>query len=208
MFLLNNFFLYNKKALPISLPISSHMTMINNPTNNSFYFDNDIEIYNRYDKINYKKYILSNNLYNKIKNDKNERIINSNNEKKNILKKIYNESLFLLNKRIKVYIHLDQLISRTNIYHIGISFSSILTNIRYDIIGIHLNNFYSSNNNTKSKTIFWGYSNKSISDIQTYEKNMNYTYILGLYDCRHYVRNITDWSCNNPTPVWDLYKFF
>ncbi len=208
MFLLNNFFLYNKKALSIS----SHVTMINNPTNNSLYFDDDnyIEKYNIYDKINYKKYILSKNLYSKIrnKNYKNERIINSNNKKKNILKKIYNESLFLLNKRIKVYIHLDQLISRTNIYHIGISFNSILTSMRYDIIGIHLNKFYSSNNNTKSKTIFWGYSNKSISDIQTYEKNMNYTYILGIYDCRHYVRNITDWACNNPTPVWDLYKFF
>jgi len=208
MFLLNNFFLYNKKALPVS----SHVTMLNNAINNSFYIedDNDIEKYNIYDKINYKKYILSNNLYNKIKNknNKNERIINSNNLKKNILKKIYNESLFLLNKRIKVYIHLDQLISRTNIYHIGISFSSILTTMRYDIIGIHLNKFYSSNNNTKSKTIFWGYSNKSISDIQRYEKNMNYTYILGIYDCRHYVRNITDWACNNPTPVWDLYKFF
>lgn len=216
MFLLNNFFLYNKK----DLPISSHVTMINNPKNNSLFFDDDTynEKYNIYDKINYKKYIFSKNLYNKIESNnlynkiksktKNERIINSNNEKKNILKKIYNESLFLLNKRIKVYIHLDQLISRTNIYHIGISFSSILTSMRYDIIGIHLNKFYSSNNNTKSKTIFWGYSNKSISDIQRYEKNMNYTYILGIYDCRHYVRNITGWACNNPTPVWDLYKFF
>jgi len=211
MFLLNNFFLHNKK----DLFASSYITMKNNPINNSFYFDNNIEKYNIHDKINYKKYILSNNLYNKIKNkklynkfkdnnNKNER----NNNKINILKSIYNESLFLLNKRIKVYIHLDQLISKTNIYHIGISFNSILTNMRYDIIGIHLNKFYSSNNNTKSKTIFWGYSNKTISDIQRYEKAMNYTYILGIYDCRHYVRNITDWACNNPTPVWDLYKFF
>ena len=56
------------------------------------------------------------------------------------------------------------------------------------------------------KTIFWDYSNKTIKEIIHYEKNLDYRYILGIYDCRHYVKNLTKWACNNPTPVWKLYK--
>ena len=209
MFLLNNFFLYNKKLGESS----SKIIMNSNFLNNRFFLKDDdkylIENYDIKDRINYKKYIFSDKFYNKNKNKDNDNNFYINNfTRNNLLKKIYNEALYLVNKRIKVYIHLDQLISRTNIYHIGISFNSILTNIRYDIIGIHLNKFYSTNNNTKSKTIFWDYSNKTIKDVKFYEKNMNYTYILGIYDCRHYVRNITSWACDNPTPVWELYKFF
>tara|TARA_Y100000992_G_scaffold217748_1_gene150506 strand:- start:1187 stop:1816 length:630 start_codon:yes stop_codon:yes gene_type:complete len=209
MFLLNNFFLYNKKLGESS----SKIIMNSNFLNNSVFLKDDdkylIENYDIKDRINYKKYIFSDKFYNKNKNKDNDNNFYINNfTRNNLLKKIYNEALYLVNKRIKVYIHLDQLISRTNIYHIGISFNSILTNIRYDIIGIHLNKFYSTNNNTKSKTIFWDYSNKTIKDVKFYEKNMNYTYILGIYDCRHYVRNITSWACDNPTPVWELYKFF
>ena len=58
----------------------------------------------------YKKYISQTKL-------KNHKISNNNNNNNNF-KKIYNEFLFLLNKRLKIYIHLDQLIYKTNIYHI------------------------------------------------------------------------------------------
>ena len=58
------------------------------------------------------------------------------------------------------------------------------------------------------KDIYLGTSNYSIYEIYKLEKKLHKKYILGIYDCRHYVRNITDWACNNPTPVWDLYKFF
>ena len=54
----------------------------------------------------------------------------------NDLKKDYeNHLLFLLNKRVKVNLHIEQLIQNTNIYHIGISFDSIFDSIRYDLRG-------------------------------------------------------------------------
>ena len=40
------------------------------------------------------------------------------------------------------------------------------------------------------------------------KKKMEYNYILGFYDCRHYVRNLTQWSCYHPTPIWKLYEYF
>ena len=52
--------------------------------------------------------------------------------------------------------------------------------------------------------IFWGYTNKTLQDICEYEKTLNNTYILGLYDCRHYTRDLSNWSTYNPTPVWRL----
>lgn len=120
---------------------------------------------------------------------------------------IKNELLFLLNKKVKIYIHIEQLFSNTNIYHIGITFKSIGGNIRYDLHGINIENLYNLlSSNLYSKTIFWDYSNKRINEIIDYEKNLDYRYILGIYDCRHYVKNLTKWACDNPTPVWKLYK--
>lgn len=48
-------------------------------------------------------------------------------------KLLFNGLNFLLNRRTKVYLHLEQLFYITNIYHIGISFYNIFNNIRYDI---------------------------------------------------------------------------
>tara|TARA_Y100000816_G_scaffold129523_1_gene91329 strand:+ start:2582 stop:3199 length:618 start_codon:yes stop_codon:yes gene_type:complete len=129
-----------------------------------------------------------------------------------ILKKVRprnlkNEILFLLNKKVKVYIHIEQLFRKTNIYHIGITFKSVGGNVRYDIHGFNIDNLYNLlSYNLYSKTIFWNYSNKTIKEIIDYEKNLDYRYILGIYDCRHYVKNLTKWACDNPTPVWKLYK--
>lgn len=129
-----------------------------------------------------------------------------------ILKKVKptnfkNELLFFLNKKVKIYIHIEQLFIKTNIYHIGVTFKSISGNVRYDIHGFNIDNVYNLlSYNLYSKTIFWDYSNKSIKQIIDYEKNLDYKYILGIYDCRHYVKNLTKWACNNPTPVWKLYK--
>ena len=129
-----------------------------------------------------------------------------------ILKKVRprnfkNELLFLLNKKVKVYIHIEQLFTKTNIYHVGITFKSIGGNVRYDIHGFNIDNLYNLlSYNLYSKTIFWDYSNKTIKEIIDYEKNLDYRYILGIYDCRHYVKNLTKWACDNPTPVWKLYK--
>ena len=122
-----------------------------------------------------------------------------------------NEFLYLINRKTKVYIHIELLFPGSNIYHIGISFKSLGYNIRYDIRGINLDIIYcffkdNLQNELYSKTLFWGYTDKTLSEIIEYEKNIEYKYIIGIYDCRHYVRNLTKWACNKPTPVWKLIK--
>ena len=74
-----------------------------------------------------------------------------------------NELNFLLNRRTKVYLHLEQLFYKTNIYHIGISFHNIFNNVRYDIGLFDTSELGILNKNRKEKTIFWDYSNKTLS---------------------------------------------
>ena len=49
-----------------------------------------------------------------------------------------------------------------------------------------------------------GTTNYSIEEIINYEKKMNKIYILGFYDCRHYVNCLTLWSLNTSIPIWNL----
>ena len=156
-------------------------------------FDNKIDIIK---KNSYKNFLELSNDYSIIKQKYNKREITN------------NEIDFILNKNIKVYIHLEQLISNTNIYHIGVTFKTILYNVRFDIGNFERFNLNIIKKTKKTKKIFWGYSNKSLCEIINYENNMEYIYFLGFYDCRHYVRNLTAWSSDNPTPIWKLYKYF
>ena len=156
-------------------------------------FDNKIDIYK---KNSYKTLLeINNDCVN----------IQKNYDIKDI---IQNEIDFLLNKKIKVYIHLEQLFSNTNIYHIGITYKTIFYKVRFDIGTFERFNFNILKNNRKTKNIFWDYTNKTLQDIIDYEKNMEYNYFLGIYDCRHYVRNLTYWSCNTSTPIWRLYMYY
>ena len=119
---------------------------------------------------------------------------------------IKNELKFLLKRRRKVYIHIQQLFSNTNIFHIGISFYNINNNIRYDLRGYNIENINFLNKNLYDETLFWGYTNTTLKQILDYESSLKYKYILGIYDCRHYVRNLSEWSMNKPTPIWKLDK--
>lgn len=56
--------------------------------------------------------------------------------------------------------------------------------------------------------IYWGISNKSLSEIIEFEKILNKKYVLGFNDCRHYSRSLTNWALNKPTPIWKLSKLF
>lgn len=163
------------------------------------------------------------NLNNFIKNNKITKPIildNINNINNNFLKTYDNnlylvdrfslkdECLFYFSKRLKVYIHLEQIIYNTNIYHIGITFKSIFYSIRYDIGAIDINSINILNYKNKYKTLFWDYSNKTFDEVLEFEKNIDYDYIVGIYDCRHYVNELTKWACTIPTPIWKLYKLF
>tara|TARA_E500000178_G_C16972643_1_gene731707 strand:+ start:340 stop:888 length:549 start_codon:yes stop_codon:yes gene_type:complete len=144
-------------------------------------------------------------LYYKYQTPKNCNILKCS-EDKLTKEKIKNEILFSLNKKTKVYIHIEELIKELNIYHIGISFKTIFNNIRYDIVGINLDKTMLIRENRQEKTIFWSYCDKTLDEIIEYEKNLEYKYILGIYDCRHYVRNISLWATNKTTPIWNLSK--
>lgn len=183
--LIVSFLLYNNKNLIMKNDISKYI--------NTLKLHEDINIH-------------------QIVNDKNydlKKIIRINSNIDNTYSKmLLNELNFLLNRRTKVYLHLEQLFYKTNIYHIGISFHNIFNNVRYDIGLFDTADLGILNKNRKEKTIFWDYSNKSLSSIIDYESLLEYNYVLGVYDCRHYVRNLSDWATNNPTPVWKLYKLY
>ena len=119
---------------------------------------------------------------------------------------IGNEIKYFINKKTKVYIHIQQLISNLNVYHIGVSFYNSKNHIRYDLRGYNMSYINILNKDLYDKTFFWGYSNKTLYEIIEYESKLEYKYILGIYDCRHYVRNLTSWALNKPTPIWKLYK--
>lgn len=68
---------------------------------------------------------------------------------------------------------------------------------------------YKLNDNTmETIDIYWGISNKSLTEIIEFEKTLNKNYFVGINDCRHYSRKLTDWALNKPTPVWKLNKLF
>ena len=122
------------------------------------------------------------------------------------IKKNYNHNNYLNNKLTKVYIHIEPLIKYTNIYHIGITFKTIDNSIRYDIGSFDIKEQIKSN--VTSKNILWGISTKPLNTIVEYENTIIYNYLLGVYDCRHYVRNLTNWSTGIPTPIWELDKIY
>tara|TARA_B100001175_G_scaffold223322_1_gene190261 strand:- start:212 stop:838 length:627 start_codon:yes stop_codon:yes gene_type:complete len=170
---------------------------------NVFKRKNILEIFN----YNSDNLIPQSELFNNNLNNITEFIYSYNVKKRNVI----DEMFYMTNKRTKIYIHIEQLFPRTNIYHIGVTFKSVISNIRYDIRGFNIDvisKFIGDNNQTKlyEKTLFWDYTNKTVEEVVEYEKNMEHKYILGIYDCRHYVRNLTSWASNNPTPVWNLTK--
>ena len=191
----------------------------------SFIFHNIPNFYyksSNYKSCNYKSEIYNNLQTYQIDNDDNNNtnlFIKEITNNKRLLPKKYmfkNPRNFFKNPRnffkTKVYIHLEQLFYKTNIYHIGITFKRNIRSIRYDIRGYEITpiGFLTNENNVKKnyKKIFWGYSNKSLNEIIEYEKNIDINYILGINDCRHYVNNLTSWCMNNGTPIWGLYKYF
>ena len=109
--------------------------------------------------------------------------------------------------KVKVYVHINSLIPILNIYHIGVSFIQYDQRLRYDKYDETLMKYLSrlpNNSDNTETTFFWGYSNRSIQEIYEYEHMLNYNYILGFQDCRHYCNNLTQWSTGNGTPVWSL----
>ena len=138
-------------------------------------------------------------------------------EKINIIRKVFDKNPFrkkninaLLEQfcpKTKVYLHIERITPILPIYHVGISFKNFYTTIRYDVGQVNkisLLRRLPFNIKQETHTIFWGYTDKSIRDIITYENTLTDKYILGINDCRHYTRNLANWTTNKPTPIWKI----
>ncbi len=125
-------------------------------------------------------------------------------------------------KTTLVTIHLDRFNEQFNLFHIGISFDDTSRRVRFDYRS-HYNNYNTYDYNHSSlgfildhpelidnnnKNIIWGNTNKTIDEVLAFEKSLQKKYILGIYDCRHYVSKFTRWSLDKPTPIWNLHKIW
>jgi len=142
------------------------------------------------------------------------------------------------NHKTQVHLHLEKFNTKLNLYHIGISFKNDDTIIRYDYRpfcepdncdpnSCELNKCeYNITNtineetliqklykfyiieNMLNKTIYWGETDKTLEEVQLFEKNLQKKYILGINDCRHYVNRFSRWALNKRTPIWGLNKLW
>tara|TARA_Y100000816_G_C25891171_1_gene464933 strand:- start:230 stop:688 length:459 start_codon:yes stop_codon:yes gene_type:complete len=134
----------------------------------------------------------------------------------------------------KVYINIEK--PNKIITHTGITFENDNNKIRYDFRAFNNNDDYVTTEESRknvtlmfpkidpnffhykgfseyrdnitffSKEILLGETDYSLKEIIEYEKTINKNYILGLYDCRHYVNELTLWSLNTSIPIWNLKK--
>ncbi len=132
----------------------------------------------------------------------------------------------------KVYINIEK--PNSLVTHTGITFENNDEKIRYDFRAFNNNDDYMTTEESRknitlmfpkidarffdykgfneyrtnitffSKEILLGTTNYSIEEIINYEKTMNKNYILGFYDCRHYVNELTLWCLNTSIPIWNL----
>lgn len=127
----------------------------------------------------------------------------------------------LLHKKVTVNLHLEKFNNYYNLYHIGISFKNENRVIRYDyrpfceeksssINQLVIDKVYKLllSKTIENITFFWGETNKTLEEIEIFEKTLQKKYILGLYDCRHYVNCFSIWSLNKKTPIWKLHKLY
>lgn len=111
-----------------------------------------------------------------------------------------------------VYIHLERFNKRPSLIHTGISFTDEAKTVRYDFRSrpFHNGTYETTDmkNECNTRTIKWGETSRSWEDISRFELEQlcNKQYVLGVYDCRHYTRDFTQWSCPNlpSTPVWKI----
>ena len=136
----------------------------------------------------------------------------------------------------KVYINLEKvnpIITHTGITFINEDENKI---IRYDFRAFNNNDDYSTNDESRknvtlmfpninpkfldlkgfnefrddillySDNILLGTTNYSIEEIIEYERTISKKYILGIYDCRHYVNKLCIWTLNKSIPIWNLDK--
>ena len=135
--------------------------------------------------------------------------------------------------KTRVTLHLEKFNERYNLLHIGVSFRHNFETLRYDyrpFCEVDGCSYETSNidrlnprevfpntdllddlemsDDIEKKDIYWGESDKTLNEVQEFEKTLHKKYILGVNDCRHYVNKFTKWALDKPTPVWKLDKLW
>lgn len=61
---------------------------------------------------------------------------------------------------------------------------------------------------SSAKQMVWGETDRSWGEIMAFEQTLCHRYILGIYDCRHYVNAFSRWSTGTGTPIWRLHLLY
>ena len=123
---------------------------------------------------------------------------------------------------LQVMLHLERFSARHNLLHVGVSFHSPVRSVRYDFRSFHDDQSYETSDRLfvgyddptpgryAVKTVAWGTTDKSFDEIAHFERRFlrSRRYILGVYDCRHFVRDMTEFATGTPTPVWRLNRLW
>lgn len=132
--------------------------------------------------------------------------------------------------RTVIRLHLERFNRRYNLYHIGVSATAPHRSVRFDYRAFNDNHSYVTVDErhdpreprdvlaprnalatigwrempVERKTVVWGVSDLSVEDICCFERGLRRKYVLGVYDCRHYTRDMTRHCLDRPSPVWSL----
>tara|TARA_B100002052_G_scaffold273264_1_gene275559 strand:- start:401 stop:874 length:474 start_codon:yes stop_codon:yes gene_type:complete len=90
--------------------------------------------------------------------------------------------------------------TRQNVNHM---FPDLFDTKSKHAISIDYNYIYNKITYT-SKEIYWGTSNFSIEELIKIENNLDKNYLLGIYDCRHYVNEFCKIALDKEIPIWNL----
>ena len=132
----------------------------------------------------------------------------------------------------KVFINLEK--PSKKIIHTGITFKHKNEEIRFDFRAFNNNrNYITTEESRKNFTlmfpdlenklikkikyrdeiefiykenIYWGITNYTLNEIIELEKQIDHNYILGIYDCRHYVNDLCKLCLLKEIPIWNLEK--
>jgi len=96
-------------------------------------------------------------------------------------------------------------INSISVSSIGVSSTSVINNEVRFIDKLY--RFYIPEN-VPNKTIYWGETSKTLTEVVEFEKTLQKKYILGINDCRHYVNRFSRWALNKRTPIWKLDKLW
>lgn len=87
-----------------------------------------------------------------------------------------------------------------------LNISEMFPNLNYKFLEYKGFNEFRSDVLLNNNEVFLGETNLTLHEIIEYEKTINKKYILGIYDCRHYVNEFSLWSLNKSSPIWNLHK--